>query len=244
VNHALASLTHTRVRLVLLLVVLAGLTAYLASSQFGLLGLGSAGGAEDCPAAEAPSLASLSRAQLLELREELRGVVGNGGRLYEQGLIEPGYMWSDGEPGTSKELPPGSHPGGYELRWWLPDGDDVVVDGMVFAGADRARGFYEQAASTDCRPQATVLDAPSPPGGSNLVWRNPDGYAQEDLFLLRGRRVYRVAVVLAGVGDLVSPVTRHVGFSIVNRLACALPEVVCGSAGTFALTRQGADLAT
>jgi hypothetical protein len=104
---------------------------------------------------------------------------------------------------------------------------------MVFAGADRARDFYQRAASTPCRSQATVLDAPSPPGGSNLVWRNPDGFAQEDLFLLRGRRVYRVAVVLAGVGDLVSPVTRRVGFSIVNHLACALPEVVCGSAGTF-----------
>ena len=217
----------------LLLAVLTSLVFYFVTSQTGVLGLGAVG-QEDCSAAGEPSLASLSRTQLLELRDGLRGVVtGGSGRLYEQGLVESSYMWSDGEPGTSKSLPPGPrHPGGYELRWRLADGDVVAADAMVFADAGQAHDFFERASSSRCRTAGAAFDASSPPGGRNIVWRNPDGFAQEDLFLLRGRRVYRVAVVLAAVGSLISPAARHVGFSLVNDLACALSGAACHSHGT------------
>lgn len=224
----------SNVRLALLLAVLAGLVVYFATSRSSLLGLGGSGDAgEDCPSAHVPALASVGRDRLLGMRRELRAMVPRAaGRLYEQGLAEPSYMWSDGEPGTGASLPPGSrHPGGYELRWWLHDGDDVVVDALVFAGPARARGFFEKASSPRCRSEATTADASLPPEGRNLVWRNPDGFAQEDLFMLRGRRVYRVAVVLADLGDLVSPVARRFGFSLVNRLACSLPDSACRPQG-------------
>jgi hypothetical protein len=227
-------MSRERVRLALLLAVLAGLIVYFAIGQSWRLGLGGGDDAAvDCPSAHAPALAGVDRAQLLGMRRELRAIVPHAaGHLYEQGPVEPGYMWSDGEPGTSASLPPGPrHPGGYELRWWLHDGDDVVVDALVFADPGRARGFFEKASSPRCRSEATTADASLPPEGRNLVWRNPDGFAQEDLFMLRGRRVYRVAVVLADLGDLVSPVARHLGFTLVNRLACSLPDSACRPQG-------------
>jgi len=58
----------------------------------------------------------------------------------------------------------------------------------------------------------------------------PVGAAQEDLFLRRGRRVYRVAVVtpLAEWTDMAA--VRESAFAEVNGLACRLPGASCGSA--------------
>jgi hypothetical protein len=177
---------------------------------------------------------SIGRHELFELREALRQVaLDSGAKLYEQGPAESSYMWSDDEPGTVWALPPApSQPGGYELRWWLSNGADLVVDGLVFADGGQARDFFKRATSGRCRTAAAALDAFSPPGGRNLVWRNPDGFAQEDLFLLSGRRVYRVAAVLPGVGGKITSRGRREGFSLVDELSCALPGAPCYRRGT------------
>jgi hypothetical protein len=196
--------------------------------------------AVNCPAHSAPSVATVSRTTLRGLREDLRGVMfDRGRRLYEQGVIASSYAWSDDEPGTRISLPsaPRDH-GGYELRWWAADRDDVVADVFVFANPGRARDFFDLASSTRCRPSSVALAASSPPGGRNLAWRNPDRFAQEDVYLLRGPRVYRVGVVRAGAGRNITAAGRSAAFSLVNALACALPGAACHPQSDQALAEQ------
>ncbi|HLL91936.1 MAG TPA: hypothetical protein VK252_03275 [Solirubrobacteraceae bacterium] len=242
-----------RLRLAVLLALLAALLAYVVTTRTGALGvttgaLGTpSGGAvvgartpTDCPAAGAPSVESVSRPTLRGLREDLRGVMfGRGRRLYEEGLAASGFAWSDSEPGKRLALPPNARdPGGYELRWWAANGDDVAADVFLFAGVGQARDFFDRASSARCRPSGTALAASSPPGGRDLAWRNPDGFAQEDVYLLRGRRVYRVGVVRAGAGNGITSAGRSAAFALVNGLACALPGVWCHPQSDQALAQQ------
>jgi hypothetical protein len=166
----------------------------------------------------------------LKLREGLRRVVSSQGSVqpYEQGVVASVVAWSDGEPGMHEALPPGPvDPAGYEMRWWMPNGDDVAADVMVFASTNDAHIFFIRASSPRCRVAGSALATFFPPGGQNLAWRNPDGFAQEDLFLLRGRRVYRVVVVKAGTGASASRGERIAAFSLIDALACALPRAAC-----------------
>ncbi len=231
----------------LLLALLTALVVYVLATRSGALGssaasagAGGAGTAADCPAQAAPSVENVSRSTLLRLREDLRGVMfGMGRRLYEQGLAPSSYAWSDDEPGKHASLPPRTRdPAGYELRWWAADRDDVVADVWMFGAADTARYFFEQAASVRCRPSSTALAASSPPGGRDLEWRNPDDFAQEDVYLLRGERVYRVGVVRAGAGSSATPSGRSAAYSLVNGLACALPGSACHPQDDQALAQE------
>lgn len=184
----------------------------------------------DCPVAGAPSVATVRRGRLLGLRRDVRRVVffERGLRPYEQGLIYSTSAWSDREPGISSALPHSpSLQAGYEMRWWMRNRDDVVADAWVFTGMSQAHDFFERASSSKCRPASTTVAATFPPGGRDLEWRNPDGFVQEDLYLLRGRRVYRVAVVKAGVGGSATAADRDAAFLMVNELACALPSAGC-----------------
>jgi hypothetical protein len=228
-------LSDERVRLVLLLALLAALVAYLVASSTGALGL--AGGPSgdtvilgDCPVAGAPSAATVPRGRLLGIRRDLRRVVSfeGGLRPYELGPVGSIAAWSDDEPGTSSSLPADAGDRvGYEMRWWMRNRDDVVVDAWVFADAGQGHDYFRRATSSNCRPASTAAAPSFPLGGRDLEWRNPDGFAQEDLYLLRGRRVYRVGVVKAGVGDSVTAAERKAAFSLVNELACALPGAGC-----------------
>ena len=149
-------------------------------------------------------------------------------RPYEQGPVPSIAAWSDSEPGTSASLPPGPRQqGSYEMRWWLGNGDDVVADVLLFVDAGQAQDFFDRASSTECRPESSARAASFPPGGRNLAWRNPDGFMQEDVFLLRGRRVYRVAAVTAGADRRITAAARREAFSLVDGLACALPGALC-----------------
>ncbi len=244
----LAWLTYGPVRLTLLLGLLALLAVYALAARTSVFGsTGTAAGdgagaglAADCPSENVPAVENVSRATLRGLREDLRGVMfGRERRLYEQGLATPRSAWSDSEPGKHTELPAGARDsGGYELRWWTAGRDDVVADVFVFAGAGQARAFFERAASTRCRTASTALAASSPPGARDLAWRNPDNFAQEDVYLQRGLRVYRVAVVLAHAGENPTAQSRKTGFSLVNGLACALPEAACHPQDDQALAKQ------
>ena len=249
-HRTFAWLTDGRVRLALLLGLLTALVVYVLATRTDALGSATGtptvsagvgvGMAAGCPARSAPSVATVSRATLQGLREDLRGVMfGRGRRLYERGVIASSYAWSDDEPGKQTSLPPGPHdPGGYELRWWAADRDDVVAEVYAFADAGRARDFFAQASSTRCRLSSVALAASSPPGGRDLAWRNPDRFAQEDLYLLRGQRVYVVSVVRAGAGPSVAPAGMSAGFSLVNGLACNLPDAACHPRSDRALAQQ------
>jgi hypothetical protein len=235
-------LSNERVRLGLLLAVLATLAVYAAAGGFGGFGGGDGPAiAGDCPVNGAPSVREVSRAQLLGLREDLRRVVSFDSRIraYEQGPVAAESAWSDMEPGWNT-VPPGTLLlGGYELRWWMVTGDDVVADALVFADPTQAHDFFTRAASAECRQGSKAQAASFPPGGRNLAWRNPSGFAQEDLFLLRGRRVYRVAVVTVGSGGRIAAAARAAAFSLVNRLACALPDAGCDPGSrTLAASRE------
>ena len=242
----LAWLTYGPARLGLLLVLLMMLAVYALSARtniFGTTGATAGGGTGlvgDCSSQTVPSVEIVSRTALRGLREDLRGVMfGRERRLYEQGVATPVSAWSDSEPGKHTSLPAGARdPGGYEIRWWDGGNDDVVADVFVFAGTSQARAFFESASSARCRTASRALAASSPPGGRDLVWRNPDNLAQEDVYLLRGRRVYRVAVVLARAGDASTAESRTTGFSLVNELACTLPDAGCHPQGDRALAQQ------
>lgn len=247
VHRAPSWLTVGRARLTLLLAILAALIVFVLTTRVGAFGTSAGGGdvpaarSTKCPSrAGAPAVASAGRAAWRGLREDLRGVMfGRGGRLYEQGIVAADYAWSDGEPGKRMSLPLGAHgPDAYELRWWAGDGNDVGADVFAFASAGQARDFFERASSADCRPMSAAFNASSPPGARDLVWRNPDGWQQEDVYLLRGPRVYRVAVVLAGAGARMRSADRTTGFSLVNGLACALPEAACHPHDDKALAQQ------
>ena len=106
--------------------------------------------------------------------------------------------WSDEEPAPPATLPAARRPAGYEMRWWAPNGDDVVADVLVFASDAQARRYLLLASSAHCREQASHGLAAHPPLARNLSWLNPDGALQADVFFARGSRVYRVADAPAG----------------------------------------------
>ncbi len=118
-------------------------------------------------------------------------------------------------------------PGGYELRWWDDDKDDVVADVLQFGDPAAAMDYFRLAASARCRPAGAAVAASSPPGGRDIAWRNPDGALQQDLFILRGARVYRVSVVLAG--SEAGLAARDGGFALADALACELPQAGCAA---------------
>jgi hypothetical protein len=118
----------------------------------------------------------------------------------------------------------------------MPNGDDVVADGMVFADGATAHEFVVAAASAGCRTAGFADSTQVPPGGRNLSWSNPDGFAQEDVFLQHGPLVYRVSVVRAGAGKSVTAAVRDEAFTVVDGLACALPGANCPLRGSPTLT--------
>ena len=89
-------------------------------------------------------------------------------------------------------------PGGYEMRWWAPNRDDVVADVLRFSGPAQARLFLARAVSARCRDTARLAPARWPAAARNLRWINPDAFAQADVMFARGPRVYRVAIVQPG----------------------------------------------
>jgi hypothetical protein len=233
-------LAHELVRLALLLTLLMTLVVYVLATRTSSfsspgdaarVGIATVAG---CRGQATPPVENVDRTALQGLRKDLRGVMfGRSRRLYELGVAAPRDAWSDDEPGKHISLPPGPRdPGGYELRWWDANGDDVVADGFIFAETDQARAFFEQAIDALCRPSSATFTTSSPPDGHDLAWRNPDGFAQEDVYLLRGQRVYRVGVVRAGAGGEITAARRSVAFSLVNSLACALPGAACPQATT------------
>lgn len=227
------------VRLVVLLACLGGAILALLASRTSLLGAlgidgnGSTAAASTwCVPRGLPEVAEADLDGLLELRADVSAATPRSGRRYAAGIVLPEDLWSDDEPRTLRATRSvgGRWPAGYERRWWTPD-YDVVADVLVFARARQARRLYESAASPRCHrggaPRAPTL----PPDARGLAWTNPDGAEQEDVFLLRGRRVYRVAAVRLA---RTAPVSRRADFEFVESMACALPGAGCALSGLMA----------
>ena len=235
-----------RVRLTTLLICLGAAVVSLLCTRTSLLGTvgiagsGSAEGASTwCAPRGLPALASADRGDLLQLRDGLLRVFDViGGRGYTGGVVTPEDMWSDDSPlgPDASRLADRRWPAGYEVRWWTRD-YDLVADVLVFGLAHHARELFEEAASTDChrdgvqRPAARWL-----PQASNLTWVNPDHVRQSDVFLLRERRVYRVAVVrLNDAPAETARAERRTGAEIADALACVLPGAGCRPSGAVSI---------
>ncbi|HET8814525.1 MAG TPA: hypothetical protein VFM51_06180 [Solirubrobacterales bacterium] len=184
-----------------------------------------------CSLENVPDLREVPSQRLIELREGITSEVlfGSFFHPYEEGTVGPLSAWTDSEPVKLTANPDEEVEAGYEMRWWVPSGHDVLADVLVFADAGSAHDFVTRAASVRCRQEATAQPAPFPHGGRNLEWRNPLGWMQQDLFLARGPRVYRLTVVPPGEIETPSTSIRDEGFAIVNSLGCALLEIECGS---------------
>jgi hypothetical protein len=228
-----------RLRLVFLLMVLAAVSGY-AVTQHPWTGDGdgkeAVAAASNCPETETPALRTVDLKRLDRLRQEIiaPAVFGADLHSYEEGFVGTAAAFSDQEP-TMQPISTSDKgvEAGYEIRWWTPSRHDVVADVWLFEDADAAGDFLDRATSTRCREEARETTASRPGGGVNLEWRNPYGFMQQDLYLARGPRVYRLATVVPGAPDHPVSSVRHEGFKLANALGCELLGLPCG------LHRQG-----
>jgi hypothetical protein len=223
-------LSNDRARLALLTAVLVSLAVYATTGGTGPFGVGR-GSATDqagtgCPAGATPALATVGLTRLLALRARLDRTMAGfepGLRPYEEGLVPTASAWTDAEPVAGARPPSGTWPAGYEMRWWLQSGDDLVADVFVFAGPRQAHDFSVLVRRPRCGSSTRVVSAaPTPEGAHNLQWRNPLGFAEEDVYLQRGRRVYGVDVVKPQSADDTVGRARLAAFSLIDDFACRL----------------------
>jgi hypothetical protein len=177
----------------------------------------------------APVVRQVAPGKLSPLREQLARLVPQRvARLYEEGTVLAASAWTDEEPAPPAVSPTALRPAGYEMRWWAPNGDDVVADVLVFADAAHAQRFLSLASSARCRRKASPQGAASPPLARNLSWLNPEGAAQADVYMARGERVYRIADAPAGqaTGNI-QPESLARAMLTIDTLACLLPGARC-----------------
>ncbi len=185
--------------------------------------------APGCPARGVPPVESVRPAYLASLRVEVAETMhGRHGALYGAGVVDSEEPWSDSEPqrhfiSRSKD---GRIPGAFEIRWWAPNGDDIVVDAFAFGTTQQAQDFFARAASQRCRDAGEQTTVSSPVGAKDVAWINPEDARQVDVYLIRGRRVYRIADASRNEGGLQTAAGRQAS-EIVNQLACSLADSGC-----------------
>jgi hypothetical protein len=185
------------IRLALLLALLAVAAAFGAHRW--LKASASVSASASCYATSAHPLARWPAAEVdhAVAAAGLRWLVGPG-RLDIEGPQDPMVAWSDQYPSDASPHDPFLVPAfaGYEIRWWSPEGVHEEADLFVFANAGQAARYVRQATSTRCRHSGAISHPIAEPAGAvSLVWDNPLGYLQADLFFARGNRAYRVGVV-------------------------------------------------
>ena len=204
----------------------------LALCGYLLLGCGHAGtptASVSCFDGRTPTVGQVGAHSLAALRSSvLRVLPQRVGRLYEEGTALASNAWTDQDPAPPPVSAKALRPDGYEMRWIAPNGDDVVATALSFSSAGTARRFMALASSTHCRVHGVAGSASRPPLSKNLGWVNPDGVAEADVYLARGRRVYRVADVPANQqADRASSADLSHSFFTVDALACLLPGAHC-----------------
>jgi hypothetical protein len=201
-----------------------------------------------------PPLARVSASELHALRAELSSVMArSGGRVYAAGAVPPEVVWNDEPPGGSSLglAKDGLGPASYEMRLWAPDPrygsayrDDLGGEVFSFATAAQATRFFAAGASVRCHRHALARPALRPPGARNIIWFNPDAATEEDVFVLRGRTVYRIVDVRPGGEE--KPrwnAQQRVGVATVDRLACTISAAACPPLGARARFIEEASLA-
>jgi len=206
------------------------LPAVVALCSYLLLGCGGHGSARlassSCFGAGTPEVARVHAHSLDALRASvLRVLPQRVGRLYEEGTAIAANVLSDQEPAPPPVSASALRPAGYEMRWVAPNGDDVVATALSFASASEAHRFLVLATSPRCRVHGAQASASRPPLARNLVWVNPGGVPEADVYLLRGDRVYRVGDVPARRREGAATTARTL-FTI-DALACLLPGAHC-----------------
>lgn len=227
----------------MLLVCLGAAVVLLLGTRTSVLGAAGIGGGDAegawtastwCAPRRLPAPADAGIEELVALRDGLLRVLAlSGGRRYAAGIVTSEDMWSDDLPLRlrASRLADGLWPAGYEMRWWTRD-YDVGADVLGFGGSRQAREFFQKAASTECHRDGVLWPTLSPPGARYLAWVNPDRARQSDVFLLRGSRVYRIAVVrLQGAPVETAQAERRTGARLLDALACVLPDAQCRAPG-------------
>jgi hypothetical protein len=214
-------------RLGVLVGIACGLAAYLALGT-GKTESGRVAGIA-CANALAPPVREVPPQQLGPLREAVARVLPERlGRLYEEGTVASLDAWRDDDPAAPAVLRTAPRPAAYEMRWWAPNNDDVVADVFVFSTAERAARFAAQAAGGRCRERAHAAAAVGLPLARNLTWVNPDAFAEADVYVQRGARVYRIADVPAGQTPGTSArLDMSRTLITIDTLACLLPQAHC-----------------
>ena len=214
-----------RLKLAVLLGCAFGLIVFAIIDRGGILGHAKA----SCPGDGAPEVTQVVPSRLGTLRTSIAGVLpGRVGRLYEEGPVTAGDAFTDNQPLAPAVSPTARRPAAYEMRWWSPNRDDIVADVFEFADVATAQRFLERALSTRCRISGQQAPVVRPAQGGNLAWVNPDGYAQADIYLSRGRRVDRVGEVPAGMRtSRLLPGGLRRAFYTVDTLACLIPSARC-----------------
>jgi hypothetical protein len=191
-----------------------------------------------CLPRQPPKLARITAGQLLDLRAIMESVMRHtGGRGYVWGTVPPTVAWTDNAPESDSlnGLAGGRWPGSFEIRQWAPDPqwgasyrDDVGGDVFLFAESAQATRFFSEATSIRCHRSGSERLAELPSQARYLTWVNPDGATQEDVFVLRGRLVYRISDVRPQ-NDRQPPSSaeQEVGVATVEALACTLPGAKC-----------------
>jgi hypothetical protein len=214
----------------LLLVALAGLLVHLLAGN-GARGE-SAARLAACAGRGAPQVTEVRPQDLGGLRASVARVLPERlGRLYEEGTIGGSSVWTDASPAGPTVSATALRPAGYEMRWWAPNGDDLVADVLLFKSPGAALRFLGRASGPRCGRASLTGASGRPPQARNLAWINPDNVAEGDVYLARGRRVYRVADAPAGQAQgSVAPARLQRALRTVDALACLLPGAHCSSA--------------
>lgn len=218
---------HLTVRPAILAVLLVTLVGYALSGAIrGAHGAGpstcSHGTAPVTLRMEAQEVTSMVRAS------RLRWLVG-GGAVDVQGFQEPSSTWTDTAPSPpAGDSAHGAIDAGYEIRWWSPEADHQVADMFVFARSTDATRYVLSAASARCRPEARSYRLSAPSGARALVWTNPDGAREVDVFVARGNHAYRLVDVPPST-YLQGPLrlTTWELLAVPQGLACRLAQVHC-----------------
>lgn len=197
-----------------------------------------ASASSDCVPGRLPQLSSVTADQLAALRTDAEAAIAPAhGYAYEWGTVSPNNVWTDNSPerGAVEASRAARGPGGVEMREWAPDPqwgsshrDDIAADAFLFVTASQAQQFFDEASGASCRSSADVRAAREPAHARTLSWVNPDGEREEDLFLLSGRLVYRIADVRPQ-NHQPPPSRAEVdeGLATVEALACRLSRMGC-----------------
>lgn len=218
-----------RVRLVILLGVLAGLAAY-AIPRF--IASGSAAAGCSLPAVPEAVQLTLPRLQRSVAKSGISSLVADG-VIDAQGVQDPMAAWSDAPPPNPAEASGSARVhAGWEIRWWSAQNGHRAVDLFLFPSPADAAAYVRLSASARCRHGAVAFAVNQPAGGRALVWTNPEGYLQADVFFSHGDRAYRVVEVPPGVQGL-HPVNVHTRrlVEIPQVIACWLNDASCGTLG-------------